>query len=334
MKAAAMYNALACRIIFTLGGHQRPFSRPKHRQLTMEEREDRHVRQLFWMCLYFDKDISLRTGYPPAIDDDVCDLTLPEGYEQRRWSSRTRDPSNNTQDAFFPGDMRLTLVKSHVVNSLYGNKSGVKSDAELLRTIRELDAELENWRSLIPREFAPALSVRKDIKLASNLSKTMSMLHVEMHVEYHLVLSVIHSASGSSPAANTQIGNLLPGIQSSLDLSVEASRSTMVYLTAAADRIVSEAFWAFVFYPMSALMTLFFSILRNPRSEHVLKDLELIGKASVIIRRMGIHATVPFATEYLREVDFFVEEVHRIAKGAIEMANNLAVDEQGMMHLG
>lgn len=320
MQAAAMYNALACRAVFALRGHQRLFPCPKNQVLSIEEREDRHIRLLFWMCYYFDKDISLRTGHPPSIDDEFCDLTLPEGYNQARWCSRSRDPSNNTQAPFFPGDMALTMVKSKVARSLYGNNAWEKSEAQLIRTIRELDADLESWRSSIPREFAPQLSVRKDISIASDLSRCMTMLHLELHLEYHHVLMVIHGASGLSAAAHAPTGTILPGVQSSLELSVEASRSTLVYLMASANRVASEAFWAFIFYPMSALMTVFFSILRRPRGDHTLQDLELIGMTSSIVRVMPIHITVPFAKEYLRRVDVFVKELHRLAKGAIERA--------------
>ncbi|EGX96808.1 C6 transcription factor, putative [Cordyceps militaris CM01] len=316
MQAAAMYNALACRAVFALRGHQRLFPCPKNQVLSIEEREDRHIRLLFWMCYYFDKDISLRTGHPPSIDDEFCDLTLPEGYNQARWCSRSRDPSNNTQAPFFPGDMALTMVKSKVARSLYGNNAWEKSEAQLIRTIRELDADLESWRSSIPREFAPQLSVRKDISIASDLSRCMTMLHLELHLEYHHVLMVIHGASGLSAAAHAPTGTILPGVQSSLELSVEASRSTLVYLMASANRVASEAFWAFIFYPMSALMTVFFSILRRPRGDHTLQDLELIGMTSSIVRVMPIHITVPFAKEYLRRVDVFVKELHRLAKGA------------------
>ncbi|OAQ98754.1 hypothetical protein LLEC1_07403 [Akanthomyces lecanii] len=194
------------------------------------------------------------------------------------------------------------------------------SDAELLRTIRELDDELESWRSAVPREFAPQLSVRKDVSLAGDLSRSMTMFHLELHLEYHHILMVIHGASGLSAAANAPTGTILPGVQSSLELSVEASRSTIIYLTASANRIASEAFWAFIFYPMSALMTLFFSILRRPRGEDTLQDLDLIFKSLSIVRTMPIHVTVPFATEYLARVDAFVKELHRLAKGAIERA--------------
>lgn len=321
IQAASMYNTLACRVVFVLRGHQRLFPSPHRVQYTIEDREDRHIRLLFWMCYYFDKSFSLRTGHPPAIDDEFCDLTLPEGYLEYRWSPRVCDPTTDLQDVFFPGDMELTLVKSKVIRSLYGNRSWEKSDAELLRSVRELDSELENWRSAVPRQYAPALSVRKDVTLSSDLSKCMHMVHIELHLEYHHILNVIHSASGLSSVAGLLSGDVIPGIQSSLDLSVEVSRSTLIYLTASADRIVSEAFWAFVFYPMSALMTLFLSIVRNPEGENVVKDLEIIAMSSTTVRNMPIHNAVPFAKEYLRQVDLFVKELHRLGRGAIVRAN-------------
>lgn len=247
-----MYHAIACRTIFALGGHILIVS-PKLVDLSVQEREDRHIRMMFWLCYLFDKDIALRTGQPPIIPDDFCDLTLPEGYPENRFEVNSADsndrstviPYDGFQMPWLPGDLRLSLLKSKACSALYSAASLRKSDAELLRTIRELDEELESWRLSIPAEFSPALSISKHTRLAADMNKSSSMLHIELHLDYHYLLNVIHCASGrcmadwtGGPGAEKTFG-----VRSSLELSVEASRSTLIYLSAEAHRLAGEAFW-------------------------------------------------------------------------------------------
>lgn len=180
---------------------------------------------------------------PPMIADEFCDLTFPEGYDEVRFSARQRDPNNDSQTPFLPGDLYLCLLKSKIVNRLYTIRSMSYSEAELLRTVRELDEELESWRLAVPPKYSPALSVHRDVKLDEHLGQTASMLHIELHLEYHHLLHAIHSAS-----SRLTLGVVGPqdhihaAIQSSLDISSEASRSTMIYLNAAAHRIAADAF--------------------------------------------------------------------------------------------
>ena len=246
IDAASMYHAVACRTVFALGGHTIvPPSPGGERELSPQERHDSHVRMIFWLCYGFDKDIALRSGQPPIISDDFCDLTLPEGYPEGVFGAR-RDhyTPEDSPTPFLPGDLRLALLKSKAVKALYSAASLRKSDAELLRTIRELDEELERWRASIPEEFTPALSVRRDVKLVGDLNKSSNMLHIELHLDYHYLLNIIHCASGRCVVDwNGPDSDKSFGVQSSLELSVTASRSTIIYLSAAAHRLAGEAFW-------------------------------------------------------------------------------------------
>ncbi|PNY27565.1 transcriptional regulatory protein [Tolypocladium capitatum] len=326
LQAGSMYHAIACRTVFALGGNVILFS-PKHGDLSVQEREDRHLRMLFWLCYLLDKDIALRTGQPPIISDDFCDLTLPEGYAENRFAmnvsgshgGRSVVPYDDSQTPCLLGDLRLTLLKSRACHALYSAASLRKSDAELIRTIRELDEELESWRASIPVDFAPALSVSKHTKMGADLNMAGSMLHIELHMDYHYLLNVIHRASSrcmvdwtSGPGTEKTFG-----VQSSLELSVEASRSTLIYLSAAAHRVSGQAFWFIVFYPVSALMTLFFNILRDPLDDQAIHDVELLSSASELIRSMPTPRVTPYETAYLRMADEFVAELSRLGKCAI-----------------
>ena len=244
MQAVVMYHAVACRAVISLGGQVTALPVATGRPFTISEREDRHLRMLFWLCYVLDRDISLRSGHPPVINDRFCDLSLPEGWAETRNGTRQRDPNCDDQMPFFPGDLRLCMLKSKVMELLYANASLEKSDAEILRTIRELDEELEEWRSSLPPNYAPSLSIKKGTKLSDELTEAASMLHIELHLEYHHLLNAIHSASGRCTAPGGGAGGPInSGVQSCLDVSVEASRSTLIYLTSASSRITAEAFW-------------------------------------------------------------------------------------------
>ncbi|KAL7819111.1 hypothetical protein V8C26DRAFT_419965 [Trichoderma gracile] len=321
LQAACMYHAIACRTVCVLGGHTLTGDPPKDRRLTIQELEERQIRILFWLCYLFDKDIALRNGQPPIISDEFCDLTLPQEYLENRFSSEALSATNAFQRPFLPNDLRLSLLKSKAVSALYSAGSLRKSDAELLRTIRELDEDLENWRASIPPEYAPALSVSKHVKLSDTLNKTTSMLHIELHLDYHYLLNIIHCASGRCVVDWSESGKeMIFGLQSSLDLSVEASRSTLIYLRETAPRLAGEAFWVFIFYPVSALLSIFFNILRNPQHEYAEQDVELLSSATTLIRSMPIHRVTTHELEYLRKMDAFIEELTRLSRAAIEKA--------------
>lgn len=245
IQAACMYHAVACRSVFALGGHTLIPRSATDRELSLQERYDCQLRMLFWLCYVVDKDIALRSGQPPIIGDDFCDLTLPDGYPEGVFGARRdRYTPDDSARPWLPGDLRLTLLKSKAVKALYSPASLRKSEAELLRTIRELDDELESWRVSIPADFTPALSVRKDVKLTEDLNKSLNMLHIELHLDYHYLLNIIHCASGRCVVDwNNPDSDKSFGVQSSVELSVTASRSTVIYLSAAAHRLAGEAFW-------------------------------------------------------------------------------------------
>lgn len=224
-----------------LGGHTVTYPRPKHRQLTMREREDRQLRLLFWLGYSFDKEIAIRTGQPPVIPEDYCDLTLPDGYLESHFALHHAGIVDDMQTPCLIGDLRLDLIKAKAIRNLYSASASKLTDAELIRTIRELDEDLENWRLSIPEQFAPALVLPKDIAISEELNRERSMLHIGLHLDYLHLLNTIHWASGRCLVSSQEGLNF--GVNSSLDLTIEASRSIIIYLSSTAHRVVGEAFW-------------------------------------------------------------------------------------------
>lgn len=176
-------------------------------------------------------------GQPPTIADENCDLTLPPGYTERAFMDPESEDSTNVEP-IFPFDLRLSVIKSRAHSTLYSVSSLKKSDAELLKSIRELDDELEKWRAAVPAHWRPTMSFAQDAS-----DPNVSMHSVMLRMNYYLCMSIIHQASSRCKSWVNGSGGLVDGISSSLTLSVEASRSTLCYLESAEHVLVDGVFW-------------------------------------------------------------------------------------------
>lgn len=203
------------------------------------------LRKLFWLCYTLDKDIFLRTGLPPCIMDDYCDVSIPEDYEKmlsRKWEIDPADVDDSLM-LFLPGDLRLSLLKAKTSRLLYAARALRKSDTELLRDIMELDEDLENWRLSIAPEGRPSLSLCGNAQATADMLPPKRMHIIIIHFEYYYTLTTIHRATSRCKAwGNGDVGDL-DGVSSSLQLSVQASRSTLIYLRDSIDLITGVSFW-------------------------------------------------------------------------------------------
>ncbi|KAK2470461.1 hypothetical protein H9L39_18078, partial [Fusarium oxysporum f. sp. albedinis] len=292
---------------FRLGGHMQTNIKPYGAEVSRQERELRHLRTIFWLCYIFDQDTALRTGQPPIMCQEYCDLTLPDGYLENCFcrpalSNGILSPSFADESLFpyLPGDLRLGQLKGKTYRQLYSAQALGKSDAELLHDIRDLDSEIETWRLSIPLKFRPALSVSRHPQFAPETKLPQNMQHIVLHLEYHHLMATIHQASGRC---------------------CPASRSTLYYLQVAIDGLAGEAFWIIVFYPTASMIALFFNVLQNPHDMQAKLDLELLRSAADLIRRMPIRRLTEYEIEHFKMVDDFVVELIRLGICAISKAN-------------
>ncbi|CAK7212811.1 hypothetical protein SBRCBS47491_001591 [Sporothrix bragantina] len=151
---------------------------------------------------------------------------------------------------WLPGDLRLSVMKSKTYRMLFSTEALRKPDAELLRDIRELDEELERWRMSLPAETRPQLfyaraKVPSLHAFGGRLSQGQMMHRTVLHFEYHYLLATIHRAVGRCRAWGSDGGTSdeISMLQSSLTLSVEASRETIFYLRLAMDTLFENCFW-------------------------------------------------------------------------------------------
>ena len=236
--------------MFILGGHllADPWTMPDELSddacAGFSAQSKRHLRKLFWVCYTIDKDLSLRTGQPPAIGDDYCDLTVPEGYHGVQYDDEyfyadVTYPGESTVP-LLPGDLRLTMIKSRAYTLLYSIKALGKSDADLLRDVRELDEELETWRLSVPPKHRPVLSLSESTTWSQE-DRPRSVRTVLMNFEYHYMMATIHQATSRCRAwtARGSSGEM-DSVRSSLALAVEASRSMLMSLRYAVHPLLED----------------------------------------------------------------------------------------------
>lgn len=231
--------ALLARMVFKMGAHLYVPPRSCDASSTAPSTKSQtssDLRNLFWLAYMIDKDLSIRTGRPPTINDDYCDLTMPAEYVEM-----TKKPVRDPGMHMFPGDIRLSMIKSRAYNGLYSVRGLQKSDAELLRTIRELDEELEMWRTSLPLWYRPTLSFSYETTTSKEAVVDMHSLIIRL--DYHHCMAIVHQASSRCKAWNAVESEMMNGVGSSLDLSVDASRSSLMYLHAAHHNIYADALW-------------------------------------------------------------------------------------------
>lgn len=240
-----MLLSVSSRLIFTLGGHvwpppeftgdRTPGTSPHAFTPSVAQS---HLRTLFWICYINDKELSLRTGRPPSMNDYECDLSPADKEDIERVSPESMTGLGSI-DSCFLSHVRLSVIKSRTYTLLYSARALRKTDAELLHDIRELDDDLEKWRvSLLP-EYRPSASPPQEP--ASRFGDEIRA--IILRLEYHHCMATIHQASSRCQAWMENAGGVMEGVSSSLELAVEASRSSLLHLHRARSAIVHHCFW-------------------------------------------------------------------------------------------
>lgn len=223
--------SIASRLLFSLRAHtMSPCDSAYHKSVA-----EHHLRDLFWLCYSFDKDICLRIGQPPCINDTHCDLTLPIDYAQLQESNMQRETRSNTDDTLplFPFDLRLSMIKSNVYQALYSTNAAKKPASEILSSIRSLDQELEQWRQSLHPDIRPTLSFHEETPVSRGLNTQAIMLRLAY---YHCV-ALIHQSIDR--CRGCQIRDLV----SSDMLVTNVNQSTLSFLEIAMPVLAGECFW-------------------------------------------------------------------------------------------
>ncbi|XHF97425.1 hypothetical protein AWENTII_001011 [Aspergillus wentii] len=263
--------AAAIRLAHSIGLHKRGSG------FGLNPVEVEQRKRVFWISYLLDKDFCLRSGRPPVQDDDDMNVELP-----------SEDPPDNVGNVplsdgkgkfnLFRSMCQFAIIESRVYKRLYSAKATKQSDGELLNTIGELDKELEEWKESIPLDFRPEYEIKA--------THTPLILHVVvMQFAYYNCLTTIHRMSVHHGYWTSRLSNyaiqglnarpLNPRVFLSAVLCVTAARAS-INLIKYIPQGDFACVWLILYYPVSALVTLFANILQNPNDPRARSDVKLM----------------------------------------------------------
>jgi Fungal specific transcription factor domain len=212
-----MLISAAARFLFQLQGNLNPYSSTGGKECPSILQS--HVRNLFWICHLMDKELCLRTGSPPSLVEAQCDLT-PTG-DLAQLEKSPEDPHS-----FFNATMRLSIIEGRIHNELYSPLAlQQKGDSDILRSIRMLDMELEEWRLCLPESLRPSVSPAVSAMASNN--PVINEHITAFQIQYHFCMIIIHQASSRCLTWMEDHMTKINGLTSSLMISVQATRSLL-----------------------------------------------------------------------------------------------------------
>ncbi|OTA92649.1 hypothetical protein M434DRAFT_31670 [Hypoxylon sp. CO27-5] len=305
--------AAAIRLSHSIGLHKRGSG------FNLNPVEIEQRKRVFWIAYMLDKDLCLRSGRPPAQDDDDMNVELPDA-----------DPVDNIGNIpladgkgkmnLFRAMCELTVIESQVYKRLYSTKATKLSEGELLQTIGELDKQLETWKDNIPIDFRPEHEIKA--------SHTPLILHVVMlHFSYYNALTTIHRMSIHHGYWTSRLSNyaiqglnsrpLNPRVFASAALCASAARASIQLLKYIPQGDFS-CVWLILYFPVSALVTLFGNILQNPLDPRAKSDTKLMNLVVTFLSTLGqeaetggVHRMLGVCSEFERIAKIVIDKAER-----------------------
>ncbi|KAL3418749.1 fungal specific transcription factor domain-containing protein [Phlyctema vagabunda] len=291
-----MVSATAVRLAHVIGLH-RSTENPR-----ISEEESVERRNTFWTLYIMDKAMALQNGGPPLIHDQDIGILLPESD-----MGITRLSKGKKIYSTFGLATKLSMIESRIHSELYSARSQTRSVSQRLKSIRELDQELLEWRDLVPIEIRPGQEIACDDHQLIPV--------VILHFSYYTCLTTTHRASsyGGPWTAEGEHGNLgereLQVVRYGEKACVEAARNVVDLLDCFDDESGPPMSWHVISQPMAACLILFANILQYPHDPNATSDLDRINS---IVSRLGqwvIKAHLYFASATL----WIFYELYKIA---------------------
>ncbi|KAH0495727.1 hypothetical protein TgHK011_009258 [Trichoderma gracile] len=316
----------------TLEGHlYRPMDHGNNVEPSLGERRRTHLRKLFWLCHTHVQDLVLPSDLRTRSVTEAHDLRHPDSHLGHDAFLQMPGDTSDVEFmesvswerilSFLPGDPHLGLLKEKVYELLYSPSALEIIDSELLIRIRQLDNELENWRLAVPPVLRPKLSIIPVQGILWNHTFPSYLRSVQLQLEYHFLVTFIHTPVrrfGATHGKDTTLPEELhSAMHSSIDLSLEASRSTLRLLREPIAMVKEDTFWRATMYPIVAAMSLFLDILIHPHDGRREADIGWILSAAEAVEKLQKQCVTEYEKRHIEQTSEFLRELVRHAYGAV-----------------
>jgi hypothetical protein len=133
----------AIRMAQNLGLHR------KNRDPSLTPREIEQRKRVFWTAYFIDKEHCLRTGQPPAQDDDEMDIEMPSEVQEASVQFGSSPDVN-----YFTIRVKMALIQGQVYRRLISVKAEKQSVTRRMVEVKRLEGMVAVWRASTPIDFS------------------------------------------------------------------------------------------------------------------------------------------------------------------------------------
>ncbi|KAF4910865.1 Fusaridione A cluster transcription factor fsdR [Colletotrichum fructicola] len=303
-----MLVANAIRLAHSIGLHRKNCGT----SLSLLERTTRI--NVFWLAFSLDRELSLRTGRPPAQDFGDFDVDLPDLQSQPDFSNSSFVPASSK---VFSAGTRLAVIQAKLYSEIYLSEG--LEPVDIKRKTTDLHRDLEEWRL--------SFALCPNLQRYPELTKQASVLRLN-YTYYHTVILVHRAQSDVEWRRSSNCEGPRTPSSKSIERSLEAARS-ILKIASFVPGSWRSFLWDVIPINVTAIIVLSLHLRRRPGVFTATDDLDLICDG--VRRLMSLEHEE--TESYLRPVTKACLGVYNAAIKAVRLhvigtAENLDIDSE------
>ncbi|KAF4832529.1 Fusaridione A cluster transcription factor fsdR [Colletotrichum tropicale] len=250
-----MLVANAIRLAHSIGLHRKNCGT----SLSLLERTTRI--NVFWLAFSLDRELSLRTGRPPAQDFGDFDVDLPDLQSQPDFSNSNSMPASSK---VFSAGTRLAVIQAKLYSEIYLSEG--LEPVDIKRKTTDLHRDLEEWRL--------SFALCPNLQRYPELTKQASVLRLN-YTYYHTVILVHRAQSDVEWKRSSNSESHRTPSSKSIERSLEAARS-ILNIASFVSGTWRSFLWDVIPINVTAIIVLSLHLRRRPGVSTATDDLDLI----------------------------------------------------------
>ncbi|UKZ53072.1 hypothetical protein TrVGV298_006859 [Trichoderma virens] len=299
--AASTLLAAAIRLVLQNGLHLQKDEQPSGQSRSENFRLRVQRNRVFWIAFNLDHNLAARLERPPLIHEDDIGVDLPPLYPDDGLGYLS-SVDNSTRFNFMRARSHLALIENRIHRRLMSARGKRQTALEREIAIKELEAELNNWKDTYPDLNATLdyLAANRELWVnfegaAFQLLRVLSLAYLGCHTNLHGLSyrSLRAQVWGHSRLLNTSDPSeldLLPSISGiygdtgppSCCVSIARALLILLQLSQNTDHACT---WSSLHHLVTALIILVTHAARNPLTEESMADIQLVLPVVEMLRR-------------------------------------------------